>query len=41
VRGLFGGKTSGGCTDDHAVEARSMLAGNGRTLDNSFSLPRS
>jgi hypothetical protein len=33
-------KKSGACTDD-AVEAASMLAGDGGTLDNSFSLPRS
>lgn len=38
---LFVSETSGGCIDDDAVEADSMLAGDGGALDNSFSLPRS
>jgi hypothetical protein len=36
----FGGRTSGGCIDDDAVEADSMHAGDKGTLDNSFSFPR-
>lgn len=38
---LFGGKTSGGCTDDDVVEANSMLAGDEGILDNFFSFPSS
>jgi hypothetical protein len=38
---VFWWKTSGGCIYYDAVEDDSMLAGDGRILDNSFSLPRS
>jgi hypothetical protein len=40
VEALFGGKTSGGCTDNY-VEADSKLTGDERILDNYFSLPSS
>jgi hypothetical protein len=32
----FGGKTFEGCIDDDAVDADSMFAGNGGTLDNTL-----